>query len=162
MAKLISRSTDMVPTMARAPSTTGSGAATTPPSTHASTAKPSGIAMDSINSRSRWFWALIWAYATAMPPARAVTPSRSCTSSRVSVLAYFCALFSPPFRPATIIPDLLSLLISWAAAAGGDVQADHTFITHGEFFSLSTMSVPTRCAWGLRAPSGALTTISIC
>lgn len=164
MAKLINRSTDMVPTMAKRPRTIGSVAATTPPSTQTRTAKLSGIAMDSINSRSRWFCPLICAYATAMPPARTVTPSRSCTRSLVSVLAYFCASFSPPFRPATIIPDLLSLLIRDAAwgRSGGMVHADDTLSTHGDRFSWSTMSVATRRADSLRTPSGAVTTISIC
>ena len=78
--------------------------------------------------------ALPMAYATAMPPARTVTPSRSCTSSRESVLAYFCALFSPPFRFATIRPDSLSLLTSRAAACGGDVHADDKSRTHGDRF----------------------------
>ena len=87
VAKLISRNTDIVQTMTSPPTPIGSAAATTPPSTQTSTAKLSGIAMDSINIRSRAFWSLICAYATAMPPARTVTPSRSWTSSRVRMLA---------------------------------------------------------------------------
>src|SRR4051794_25541596 len=146
VANVISRSTDMVQTMANAPRTIGRAAATIPPRTQTSTAKLSGIAIDSINTRSRSFWSLIWKYATAEPPARIVTPSRSWTSCDVSLLAYVCASFSPPFRPATISPDFPSLLTIAAAAAGGEVHAEDTLNTHGDRLSWLATSVPTRLA----------------
>ena len=45
--------------------------------------------------------------------------------------------------PATTSPDLPSLLISGAAAAGGVVHAEYTSATKGELRNWSTISVPT-------------------
>ena len=54
------RSTASVPVIASPPTRMGSAAATSPPNTHTSTRKLSGIAMDSMTSRSCSVWVLIW------------------------------------------------------------------------------------------------------
>ena len=69
----IRRSTDNDPTMASPPTTTGSAAASRPPNTHTSTAKLTGIAIDSITSTSRSVCELICEYTIAEPPANTVT-----------------------------------------------------------------------------------------
>ena len=50
--------------------------------------------------------------------------------------------------PATISPDLPSLLTSEAAAAGGAVHAEVTLVTCAEWLSRSAISVPTARAAG--------------
>jgi hypothetical protein len=64
--------------------------------------------------------------------------------------------------PATISPDVRSLLIRAAAAAGGDVHAEVTSATCGDLRSWSTMSVPADLAAALSTPSGVETTTSSC
>ena len=61
VTKVMSRSTDIEPTIAMPPTTIGSAAATSPPNTQTSTRKLSGIAIDSISSRSRSVCSLICA-----------------------------------------------------------------------------------------------------
>ena len=51
VVKVMSRSTDIDPTIASPPTSIGSAAATRPPNTHTSTRKLSGIAMDSIKQQ---------------------------------------------------------------------------------------------------------------
>ncbi|PQM44233.1 hypothetical protein C1Y40_05607 [Mycobacterium talmoniae] len=58
---VISRSSAVDPTIANAPTASGSAAASRPPNTQTSTTKLNGTAIDSITSRSRWFCRLIWA-----------------------------------------------------------------------------------------------------
>ena len=67
------RNTAIEPTIANAPTATGTAAASSPLNTHTSTRKLSGSAMASITTTSRWVWALIWEYTIAEPPARTVT-----------------------------------------------------------------------------------------
>ena len=69
------------------PTATGSAAASRPPNTQTSTRKLSGIAIDSISSRSRCDCSVICTFTMATPPERTVTPSRSCATSSDSVLA---------------------------------------------------------------------------
>ena len=52
VTKVMACSTAIDPRIAKAPTATGSAAASSPPNTHTSTRKLSGIAMDSISSRS--------------------------------------------------------------------------------------------------------------
>ncbi len=49
----MSRNTDIEPTMAMPPTTMGNAAVIKPPNTHTMTRKLSGMAIDSIRSRSR-------------------------------------------------------------------------------------------------------------
>ena len=58
-----------------------------------------------------------------------MTPLRSCANCSDSASAYFWESVSPPLMPATIRPDLPSLLTSEAAAAGGTVHAEVTLVT---------------------------------
>ena len=136
MTIVTARSTAIEPRIANAPTARGNAAASKPPNTQTSTTKLSGIAMDSINSRSFSLWLLICTYVIATPPACMVTPSRSCTSSSVSSSACFWASLSPPVMPATIRPVLPSLLISAGAAGGGAVQAEVTPAHIGGFRQL--------------------------
>ena len=139
--RVITRSTAIEPRIANTPTASGRAAAINPPNTQTNTTKLSGIAMDSIVSRSFSLWPLIWTYVIATPPARTVTPSRSCTICAVSSLAYFWASLSPPVMPATISPVLPSLLISAGAAEGGAVHAEVTCATCGDASSCAAMSV---------------------
>ncbi len=86
VAKVTSRSTASAPMIAMPPIATGSAAASSPPNTQTSTRKLSGIASDSMTSRSRWDCSVIWTLTIAVPPVRTVTPSRSpVTSSEISL-----------------------------------------------------------------------------
>ncbi len=156
------RSTAMVPKIAIAPTATGSAAAIRPPNTQTSTRKLSGIATDSITSRSRCDCSVICTSTIATPPVRTVAPLRSCVTSAASSLAYFCWSPSFPLMPATISPDVRSLLTSSAAACGGAVHGDVTSTTCGERFSWSTISVPAARAAGPSTPSGVETVTSSC
>ena len=53
VVKVSNRSMVIEPTIANPPTTIGSAAAVSPPNTHTRTRKLSGIAMDSISTRSR-------------------------------------------------------------------------------------------------------------
>ena len=59
VTNVIACSTAIEPRIANAPTANGSAAASRPPNTHTSTRKLSGIAMDSISSRSFSLWPLI-------------------------------------------------------------------------------------------------------
>ena len=139
------------------PTATGSAAANRPPNTQTNTKKLSGIAIDSISSRSCCDWSVICTLTIAIPPDRTVTPSRSCVTCSDSSLAYFCWSLSLPLMPAMIRPAVPSLLIRSLAAGGGAVHGDVTLATCGERRSWSTMSVPTALACGLSKPAVAET-----
>ena len=124
------------------PTATGKAAASRPPNTQTSTRKLKGMASDSISSRSRCDCSVIWMLTMAAPPDRTVTPSRSWATRSDSSLAYFCWAASSPTMPATIRPEVRSLLIRSAAAGGGAVQGEVTSATCGERRSWSTMSTP--------------------
>ncbi|CNV24690.1 Uncharacterised protein [Mycobacterium tuberculosis] len=126
MANVTSRNTAIDPTTASTAWAIGSPAANSPPNTQISTRKLSGIAINSITSRSSLFCRLIWAYSIAEPPARTVTPSRSWATSSDRVWAWFCASFSPPLTLTTINPDFPSVLSRSAAAVGGTVHGEVT------------------------------------
>ena len=59
VTNVIARSTAIDPRIANPPTASGSAAASRPPNTQTSTRKLSGIAMDSISSRSFSVWPLI-------------------------------------------------------------------------------------------------------
>ncbi len=59
VTSVTARSTAIEPRIANPPTASGSAAASNPPNTQTSTTKLSGIAMDSIFSRSFSLWALI-------------------------------------------------------------------------------------------------------
>ena len=144
------------------PTASGTAAASAPPNTQTSTRKLIGIASDSISSKSRCDCSVISTFTVASPPARTVTPSRSWTSRSIRSFAYSCVLLSSPAIPATISPDLPSVLTNAARSGAGAVQSDVTDATCGERLSSSTSSVPTARAAPPLAPSGAETTIAIC
>ena len=77
VANVTTRSTASAPITAMAPMATGNAAARSPPNTHTRTRKLSGMASDSISSRSRWDCSVICTLTIAVPPVRTVTPSRS-------------------------------------------------------------------------------------
>ena len=129
VAKEIARSTASAPRIAMPPTATGSAAANRPPNTQTNTKKLSGIAIDSINTRSCCDWSVICTLTIAIPPARTVTPSRSCVTCSDSSLAYFCWSLSLPLMPAMIRPAVRSLLIRSLAAGGGAVHGDVTLAT---------------------------------
>ena len=83
--------------------------------------------------------------------------STSAVTVSDSAWAYFCASFSPPPIPATISPDIPSLLIRSAAAAGGDVHDDTTLTTCGLSLRRARMSRPVCRAAALSAPPVAVT-----
>ena len=144
------------------PTASGTAAASAPPNTQTSTRKLIGIASDSISSKSRCDCSVISTFTIASPPARTVTPALSWTSRSDRSFAYSCVLFSSPAIPATISPDLPSLLTNAARSGAGAVHSDVTDVTCGERIRSSTSSVPTSRATPPLAPSGAETTITIC
>ena len=124
------------------PTASGTAAASTPPNTQTSTRKLIGIASDSMSSRSRCDCSVISTFTVASPPARTVTPSLSWTSRSDRSFAYSCVLLSSPAIPATISPDLPSLLTNAARSGAGAVHSDVTDATCGERIRSSTSSVP--------------------
>ena len=87
VVKEMTRSTASAPRIAMPPTATGSAAATRPPNTQTSTRKLSGIAIDSITSRSRCDWSVICTLTIAVPPVRTVTlpsPWETCSDSSLA------------------------------------------------------------------------------